>query len=72
MAKKKEKKVKKIKVKEKVIFKTKLVEVDKIVDGVIKTELGYKVVHNGQTVQDYVGSNSFRVAIKDYITLAGI
>ena len=68
MAKKKEKKEVKIKT----VYKTKLVEVEKIVDGVIKTELGYKVVHNGQTVQDYVGSNSFRVAIKDYITLAGI
>jgi len=67
---KKKKEPKEIKIK--TVYKTKLVEVEKIVDGIIKTKLGYKVVHNGQTVQDYVGSNSFRVAIKDYITLAGI
>ncbi len=41
-------------------------------DGIIKTDLGYNVVYNGVVEKEHFGSNSFKVATKDYSTLAGV
>ncbi len=62
------KKVEKEKVK--VVYKEKIVE--KEANGIIETELGYNVVHNGKVVKEFVGSNALRVAIKDYLILKGV
>lgn len=64
------KKEEKLEKKEKKSVKEKI-EV-KVVDGIIKTELGYNVVHNGIVEKEHFGSNSFKVATKDYSTLAGV
>lgn len=69
--KKKEKKLEK-KEKKSVKEKIEVKNVEKVVDGIIKTELGYNVVHNGIVEKEHFGSNSFKVATKDYSTLAGV
>lgn len=61
---KKEEKEKKIEVKEVIKYLTP--------DGIIKTELGFNVVHNGKVEKEHFGSNSYRVAIKDYAILLGV
>jgi len=68
MYKKKEKKEDKVKI----VYKEKIVEVIKEVDGVIKTDLGFDVIHNGKIEMSYAGANSFRVAVKDYKVLLGV
>jgi len=43
-----------------------------LVDGVIKTELGYNVVHNGKVEKVYEGSGAYRTAVEDYRILIGV
>ena len=63
---KKEEKKEKIKI----VYKDKIV-IQKV-DGIIKTDLGFDIRHNGKIEKVYTGCNSFRVAVKDYLILLGI
>lgn len=43
-----------------------------IKDGIIKTDVGFDVIHNGEIKAHYEGSDAFRVAVRDYTVLLGI